>query len=402
MPDLKCRLPGRGVWVTATHDALAEAIKRKPNDPQRYYDQAQNVFYVGSIYLQRGDQKAAMAAFRNYKTLSDKEVALDPNNITWRMEVQNADANLGVMLFNERQYPEAAAQLEQALNVIDGIVRVDPSNMDYQKSLVESLAWVGDSEMAQGHLDRAIAARTRQVAVLDRLLAKTRDSEFAVKLIVAHRMLGWLYASRGQKALAIPQVQQAADQAARLFEVEPGNSIWIERAARGHLDMSDYLLGSGKVQEATAEVATGCRLAGALVARDPKEADWRMLQRDCFEAESNLALASGSKAQAISYATQAVAAAKLVRSTDPIEDRYGIARAYRDLGDAQSSAGDAAAARAAWLAGLSVIPVNIVERPPEMSQHQMLLQRLGRRAEAAQLAKKLSAMGYREPEFRSA
>jgi hypothetical protein len=27
--DLKCKLPGRGVWVTATHDALADAIKRK-------------------------------------------------------------------------------------------------------------------------------------------------------------------------------------------------------------------------------------------------------------------------------------------------------------------------------------------------------------------------------------
>jgi predicted RNA-binding protein YlxR (DUF448 family) len=29
VPDLKGRLPGRGVWVTATRDALAQAIKRK-------------------------------------------------------------------------------------------------------------------------------------------------------------------------------------------------------------------------------------------------------------------------------------------------------------------------------------------------------------------------------------
>jgi predicted RNA-binding protein YlxR (DUF448 family) len=29
VPDLKCKLPGRGVWVTATQDALADAIKRK-------------------------------------------------------------------------------------------------------------------------------------------------------------------------------------------------------------------------------------------------------------------------------------------------------------------------------------------------------------------------------------
>jgi predicted RNA-binding protein YlxR (DUF448 family) len=29
VPDLKCKLPGRGVWVTATQDVLGEAIKRK-------------------------------------------------------------------------------------------------------------------------------------------------------------------------------------------------------------------------------------------------------------------------------------------------------------------------------------------------------------------------------------
>jgi uncharacterized protein len=29
VPDLKSKLPGRGVWITATQDALTEAIKRK-------------------------------------------------------------------------------------------------------------------------------------------------------------------------------------------------------------------------------------------------------------------------------------------------------------------------------------------------------------------------------------
>jgi tetratricopeptide (TPR) repeat protein len=380
----------------------SEAIRREPTDPQRYFDHAQNVFYVGSIALQRGNQDAAMAAFREYKTLSDRETALDPNNITWRMEVQNADANLGVMLFNERHYSEAAAQLEQALTTIDAIVRVDPNNMDYQKSLVESLAWAADSELAEGHLDQAIAARKRNVTLAGRLLVQTRDSEFSSKLIAAHRALGWLYASRGQTSQAIAEVQEAADQADRLFAVEPGNSSWIERAAQAHLDMSGYLLGSGKSAQAANETATGCRLAAMLVTRDARVAEWRTVRRDCLEAQTNLGLATGAKGQALFYATQAVAAAKAINGTDPIEDRYGLARAYRLVGDVQRSAGDMAAARAAWMTGLGAIPRNVAERPPEMSQHQMLLQRLGRSAEAARLASKLSGMGYREPEFRSA
>src|SRR5271170_7887416 len=29
VPDVKAKLPGRGIWVTATRDAMAEAIRRK-------------------------------------------------------------------------------------------------------------------------------------------------------------------------------------------------------------------------------------------------------------------------------------------------------------------------------------------------------------------------------------
>ena len=29
VPDVKNKLPGRGIWITATRDALGEAIKRK-------------------------------------------------------------------------------------------------------------------------------------------------------------------------------------------------------------------------------------------------------------------------------------------------------------------------------------------------------------------------------------
>lgn len=380
----------------------SEAMRRNPRDPQRIFDHAQNIFYIGAIDLQRGNSKAALSAFREYKALSEKEVATDPNNMKWRMEVQNSDANLGVMLYNERHFAEASTQLQQALNTIESITRVDPANVDYQKSLLESLAWVADSNLALGKMDQAIAARERSVVLLNQLLAKTRDSEFAVKLIVAHRMLAWLYASKGRMSSAIQEVQMAADHAEHLFAIEPGNSIWIQRAAQAHLDMSDYLLASGKVDQAEGEAASGCRLATLLVSRDSSVSDWRILRRDCLEAKTSVAFASGAKDQALSLGTEAVAAAKLVGSPDAIEDRYGAARAYRLLGDAQRSTGDAAAARASWTAGLNLIPRNIAERPMEMSQHAMLLQRLGMSAEAARLSRRLSTIGYHEPEFRSA
>ena len=195
----------------------SEAIRRKPDDPQRIFDHAQNVFYVGDIALRRGDTKAAEAAFRQYKTLSEREVALDPDNMKWRMEAQNADANLGVMLFNQRRYAEASKQFEPALRAIDGMAAADPTNVDYQKSLAESLAWVADSHLAEGRIDAAIADRERDVRLVENLLAHTRDSEFSWQLVAAQRVLASLYAYRSRITAAIDHVRVAVAQSDQLL-----------------------------------------------------------------------------------------------------------------------------------------------------------------------------------------
>jgi len=379
----------------------AEAIRRKPDDPQRIFDHAQNVFYVGDIALRRGQEQAAEAAFRDYKTLSDREVALDPNNMKWRVESQSADANLGVMLFNQRRFAEASKQLEQALRGMEAFATADPHNMDYQKSLVESLAWVADSHLAEGRLDAALADRQRDVTLLESLLRRTRDSDFGSKVIAARRTLGKIYAFRGDLSSAIREARAAAGRAEELLAVEPNNSIWIERTAQSHLDLAEYLLNAGQTAEGITEGRTGCNFIDRLVSKDPNVADWRVLRRDCLNVQVIGAMRSSSKAQALAFATSAVASAKAVDSRDPIEDRYGVAKSYRLLGDAQRALGNEAAAKEAWTAGLAAIPQNITERPVEMSQHQMLLQRLGRMDQARRLASKLSGIGYRDPDYRS-
>src|SRR5690348_8460382 len=52
----------------------AEAISRKPDDPQRLFDHAQNVFYVGEIAQGRGQFKSAEQYLREYKRLAQRMV----------------------------------------------------------------------------------------------------------------------------------------------------------------------------------------------------------------------------------------------------------------------------------------------------------------------------------------
>src|SRR4029079_4475054 len=68
----------------------AEAIQRDPNDPQRLFDPAHNVFWVRDIALTHGDTRGAEIAAREYKRLALAMVATDRNNMKWRMEEQYA------------------------------------------------------------------------------------------------------------------------------------------------------------------------------------------------------------------------------------------------------------------------------------------------------------------------
>ena len=50
---------------------------------------------------------------REYKRLADRMVALAPDNMKWRMEQQNADSNLGVLLFEQRRFAEAISPIRK-------------------------------------------------------------------------------------------------------------------------------------------------------------------------------------------------------------------------------------------------------------------------------------------------
>ena len=182
-------------------------------------------------------------------------------------------------------------------------------------------------------------------------------------LQTTERMLASLYAVRGQLDHAIAVGRAAEDQSQQLLAVEPGNTRWIERAGQSHIDMAHYFLAEGNAAEAATEATAGCGFADALYRKDARVADWRIVHRDCLRVQGMIAFAAGNKAQALALAKQTVTAARSVDSTDPIEDRYGLAKAYRLLGDVEQSIGNSAAARTAWAAGLAAVPHNNCRAP---------------------------------------
>ena len=374
----------------------AEAVRREPNDPQRLFEHAQNVVYTGIIALQGGDPSGAESAFREYERLADRMVAIEPDNLRWRMEAQNAHANLGVVMYNQRRFDEAATQFEQALKTMQAIAIADPASREYQKSLAETLAWTADAHTAVGRLDLATSERERLVKLLNQLFRSSRgDVTYGESLVPAHRTLGDLYALQGRLRPAIEQIREAATRAQELLARESNNGLWLGYAARTKLNLADYLFKANKRDAAATELQSGCRLANSLVARDRTMSDWLALRRDCLATQTIFDIGTRAGARAVATGTQALNVAKSVKSSDSFRDQYGVARAYRLIGDAQRSVGNGSAASDAWKHALEALPQTNAERPSELVERQLIFTRVGRAAEAKQLAARLSAMGYR-------
>lgn len=371
-----------------------EAVRRDPNDPQRLFDHAQNVFSIGELARSQGQAKQAEAAFREYKRLADRMIALEPHNLRWRVEVFYANENLGIILLNQRRFDEAAGRFEGSLRPMESLVSIDPGNMEYQKELSNVLAWLADAERARGRLDAAISLRERQVAFLRRLAREKANVDFQRQLIPAHQALGSLLVSRGQIEPGIEHMRLAVAVADRLIPIEPDNAMWKGQASQAGVELAATLLSLDRTAEATVASNAGCSLANSIGANGPSSS-WRHLRTGCLTFRSRLALRAGATDQALRLAQGALASARTERSEDPVRHRYSISAAYRLLGDIQAKAGNDAAAEAAWTAGLTQLPRNVAERPSELNGRAELLRRLGREEDARPLTERLKAMGYR-------
>ena len=124
-----------------------------PDDPERVFDHAQNVFWLGELARSRGQTDQAVAAYSVYKRLGDRLVALEPDNLKWRMERLYGVENIGISLYNKRRYAEAARQFESALGPMQNLASIDPGNQTYRKELSTVLAWLADAQRSLGRLE---------------------------------------------------------------------------------------------------------------------------------------------------------------------------------------------------------------------------------------------------------
>jgi tetratricopeptide (TPR) repeat protein len=383
-------------FLTAALTGSAESMRRSPDDPQRIFEHAQNVFWMGELARNRGQTAQSDDAYREYKRLADQMIAIEPDNLRWRLEEAYADENIGIIEFNHRRFDEAAESFQGSLRFMMALDSIGPDVGASHYDIANTIGWAADAERARGQLKAAIALRKREIAYLSRSIAGGASGvELYQPLLVSHLALGILLRETGQTDESLAELHAAVAEADRLLGVEARNALWKRFGAASRLELAKTLLSTNRREEAADQAKAGCDLVASLPSAEGASSRAR-IQNFCLTMQSRLAFAGGDNASALALATQGLASARAIWSNDPIADRYIIAGSYRLVGDIHQRMGHRDAARAAWAAGANQLPSNVNERPIEMLERAQLLDRLGRSDEARRLFAKLQSIGYRD------
>jgi tetratricopeptide (TPR) repeat protein len=374
----------------------AEALRRYPDDPQRMWDHAQSVYYVGETAKARGRIEEAAVQFREYRRLAERMIAADTNNPKWQLEGVYSATNLGRVELEQARYSDAATTFWTSVVAMERLTAEEPASREYQQLLLEVLGYHADALDRAGKLDMAIQQRERQLSLLSPYLAQVRpDADLRQKAMIANRHLSLLRFRQGETKRALDHAAAAVELGRRLVELEPSNADWMGRSADTRLDQAMLLLRAGKTQEAKAATNDGCRSANQLVARDPTVVYWRESARTCTRLRAELAAAGGAAHGATFLATQVLDA---IRS-DPngsAKNPFALPQAHKLVGDVLWRTGDRADAIAAWKTGLAAWPKGVTETPSQMAARGEMLRGIGKRAEGMRIASQLAAMGYRQ------
>jgi tetratricopeptide (TPR) repeat protein len=387
------------------YESTAESLRRDPNNPERMYEHAQNVFWIGAIDRQQGRLPAAETAMREYQQLAQSMIAQQPGELRYRLERSYANNNLGVLVLEQRRYREASRILGSELADSEALLASDPGSAAYQDRLLEALAWLSDVREKTGELEDAIGQRERQISLLRQLMtSRGDDTGLQRKLMTAERVLGRLFASRGDVSRGLGHMRNATAIGEKLLATEPSNTEWVQYISDGILELGELQLAMRQLDDAGTSARSGCDMANRLAARDSSVSMWRVdLPVRCFELRARLALArtEPAEAQALSADLSRLMEAERSKAKSP-DDRIDLAIAHMLRGDVAARLGDSAGARAAWRSGLSVWPKGVELQPRELALHASLLRKAGQVSESAAIARKLAGIGYREPDFRKA
>ena len=259
----------------AAEQSTAELLARDPGNPDRMFDHAQSVFYVGQLAWQHRDWDTAERHFREYAALAERMLATDPAHPKWQAETGYAANSLGVLYLDLRRPDDAIGQFRRYVTVADQLAAAAPGDAGARCESSQARAWLADAHFQSGDLQAAEAERMAEIAILSDLQSDDpRNTNVRMSMARAQHALATNATAQGDLRTAATRARNALADMQSLLEQDPGNSLWRHIAISAANSGAEALLLDGQWAEAGAINAWALAKARELTTSDPDNRRW--------------------------------------------------------------------------------------------------------------------------------
>jgi tetratricopeptide (TPR) repeat protein len=278
-------LDGLGDSVIAYYEAVAAVADDADVGPTALAQRAEALCLLGDVERARGNVVGARRLGDACLSLRDRQLEVEPGEVTWRRRRVAARQGLADLSFREGDMAAAHEASQRILSEAQELAR-SGDRVD-ARNLALAHDWLASVDLARGDLDAALRGHRHSTAIYAELLARDpADLSVMGDLAAAEVLIGHVLGQQGDLAGALASFEQAI---ARLDEMVRRGSdelLTTKRLADAHGYAGDVLLGRGDLEAADRAYRVSLTVYGELVAREPDHAE---IARGVAIAHSSLA-----------------------------------------------------------------------------------------------------------------
>jgi hypothetical protein len=217
----------------------AEQVARHPESHARWIEHIKSLNSLGRVAELRKDWGEAIAHYQAASGAADRLVRAAPENPDFLARSAAAAVNVGNIYFRSTQdYAVAERYYSKAVSAFGLAAAAKPADPEILMSQANALGWLADSFFMRELWPQSLAARRRQVAIVQPLYDRSPDNaQYMFRLAAAERGLAHSLsrtaaANEGRRRAALEHLMRAHGISRRLSAWDPSNKDWSTLAGK--------------------------------------------------------------------------------------------------------------------------------------------------------------------------
>jgi len=402
--DVRLSLGEFGPALAAFQESLAlsqELSQRSPDNQDWLFALGNAWFWVGNTHWQEGDLDASVAPMGEYLKAAERLVQLGPDNAKWQLEQGYAFGSLGSLAAAKGEGAAAIKYFEASNAITEKLIKDEPTDAGLLQNRIENYSWLASTRQELGELREAKNLHARALQLTQELLALNPDDRRIQREEVLRKVFyGRVLLQMGQVAEAKQLSSEALSRARALASLDPENARWQWQLASVMEQEAKALQASGRCKEAVSMADQGLAVTVGLsevaVGMDNLHLTRLRLLNDKAACLVDAGLWQESQLTLDPVLGQTWARKDTSANATAYENE--LAKSRHLAGRILASRGSTDEARQLWTAGLGMLDPARTD-PDHRATRAMLLQALGRTAEANGISEELASQGFAEHNF---